>query len=48
MMRTTQKTLSTDERAAAFEEWLTSHRPTPQLADYSGTSANFELDVLGS
>jgi hypothetical protein len=31
----TQKALSPDERAAAFEAWSASHRPTPQLSDYA-------------
>lgn len=30
-----QKTLSPDERAAAFEAWSASHRPTPPLSDYA-------------
>ena len=31
----TQKTLSADERAAAFEAWSTGHRPAPLLSDYA-------------
>lgn len=31
----TQKTLSAEERAAAFEAWSAGHRPTPPLSDYS-------------
>ena len=30
----TQKTSSPDERAAAFEAWAASHRPTPDLSEY--------------
>jgi hypothetical protein len=30
-----QKTLSPDQRAAAFEAWSTNHRPTPPLPDYA-------------
>ena len=31
----TQKTLSAEERAAAFEAWSANHRPTPPLSDYA-------------
>jgi hypothetical protein len=31
----TQKTLSPDERASAFEAWSANHRPTPDLSDYA-------------
>jgi hypothetical protein len=30
-----QKALSAEERAAAFEAWSASHRPTPPLTDYA-------------
>jgi hypothetical protein len=30
-----QKTLSPEERAAAFEAWSANHRPTPPLSDYA-------------
>jgi hypothetical protein len=30
-----QKTLSPEERAAAFEAWSAGHRPTPPLSDYA-------------
>jgi hypothetical protein len=30
-----QKALSAEERAAAFEAWSASHRPTPALSDYA-------------
>lgn len=30
-----QKALSAEERAAAFEAWSASHRPTPVLSDYA-------------
>ncbi|HWY20126.1 MAG TPA: hypothetical protein VNX26_02840 [Candidatus Acidoferrum sp.] len=33
--RSVQKTLSPEERAAAFEEWSAGHRPTPPLSDYA-------------
>jgi hypothetical protein len=29
------KALSAEERAAAFEAWSASHRPTPVLSDYA-------------
>ena len=29
------KTLSPEERAAAFEAWSANHRPTPPLSDYA-------------
>ena len=35
VLATTQKTLAPEERAAAFEEWSASHRPTPPLSDYA-------------
>jgi hypothetical protein len=31
----TQKSLSAEERAIAFEAWSASHRPTPPLSDYA-------------
>jgi len=31
----TQKALSAEERAAAFEAWSANHRPTPPLSDYA-------------
>jgi hypothetical protein len=31
----TQKTLSAEERAAAFEAWSAGHRATPPLSDYA-------------
>ncbi len=31
----TQKILSADEQAAAFEAWSAGHRPTPPLSDYA-------------
>ena len=31
----TQKMLSAEERAAAFEAWSAGHRPTPLLSDYA-------------
>ena len=31
----TQKALSAEERATAFEAWSASHRPTPPLSDYA-------------
>ena len=31
----TQKTLSVEERAAAFEAWSAGHRRTPPLSDYA-------------
>jgi hypothetical protein len=30
-----QKALSAEERAAAFEAWSASHRPTPLLSDHA-------------
>jgi hypothetical protein len=30
-----QKALPAEERAAAFEAWSASHRPTPVLSDYA-------------
>jgi hypothetical protein len=35
VLSSTDKTLSPDERAAAFEAWSTSHRLTPPLSDYA-------------
>ena len=35
----TQKTLSAEERAAAFEAWSANHRPTPPLSDYAVSRA---------
>jgi hypothetical protein len=35
MQKTMQKTLSSEERAAAFEAWSAGHRPTPLLSDYA-------------
>lgn len=35
VLPTTQKTLSAEERAAAFEAWSASHRPTPPLSDHA-------------
>jgi hypothetical protein len=32
---TTGRTLSPEERAAAFEAWSASHRPTSPLSDYA-------------
>jgi len=34
----TQKALSPEERAVAFEAWSASHRPTPDLSDYAVSS----------
>jgi hypothetical protein len=31
----TSRTMSPDERAAAFEAWSANHRPTPPLSDYA-------------
>ena len=31
----TQRTLSPEERAAAFESWSANHRVTPPLSDYA-------------
>ena len=31
----TQKALSAEERATAFEAWSATHRPTPPLSDYA-------------
>lgn len=31
----TQKTLSPEQRAAAFESWSSNHRATPPLSDYA-------------
>jgi hypothetical protein len=31
----TQKTLSPEQRAAAFEAWSANHRATPPLSDYA-------------
>ena len=30
-----QRTLSPEERAAAYEAWSAGHRPTPDLSDYA-------------
>jgi hypothetical protein len=35
VLTTMQKTLSSEERAAAFEAWSAGHRPTPLLSDYA-------------
>jgi len=35
----TQKILSAEERAAAFEAWSAGHRPTPALSDYAVSRA---------
>ena len=35
VLPTMQKTLSPEERAAAFEAWSAGHRPTPPLSDYA-------------
>jgi len=34
-LSTSQKILSPEERATAFEAWSASHRPTPDLSDYA-------------
>ena len=34
-LSSTQKTLSGEERAAAFEAWSAGHRPSPDLSDYA-------------
>jgi len=35
MQPQTQQAVSAEERAAAFEAWSASHRPTPPLSDYA-------------
>jgi hypothetical protein len=35
VLPTMQKTLSAEERAAAFAAWSAGHRPTPPLSDYA-------------
>lgn len=35
VLTTMQKTLSSEELAAAFEAWSAGHRPTPPLSDYA-------------
>jgi hypothetical protein len=35
VLPTMRKTLSPEERAAAFEAWSAGHRPTPLLSDYA-------------
>lgn len=35
VLQTTQKPLSAEERAVAFEVWSAGHRPTPPLSDYA-------------
>jgi hypothetical protein len=35
VLPTTQKVLSGDERATAFEAWSAGHRPTPLLSDHA-------------
>lgn len=35
VLSTMPKTLSAEERAAAFEAWSAGHRPTPPLSDYA-------------
>lgn len=35
VLPTMQKTLSAEQRAAAFEAWSAGHRPTPLLSDFA-------------
>jgi len=35
VLPTMQKTLSSEDRAAAFEAWSAGHRPTPLLSDFA-------------
>ncbi len=35
LLPTSQKALSAEERAAAFEAWSAGHRPTSPLSDYA-------------
>ena len=35
VLSATQKALSPEERAAAYESWSAGHRPTPDLSDFA-------------